>query len=365
MSEIIPEIADVSATVSPTRVNNTPYIHGLTAYWDSDYVIKLNHGACSDYENNMDLIIPDYVEDTNPESPTYGMLINNIVTLDARLNGIGGVDASGTGIANLTAANAGTGYTQGDMLTVAGGIGGTLEVRSITVGGVISKVIIRNPGTAYTAGTHALEGGTGANATITITVGNLAQVHPYYVYVIGSSFDSMTYPTAAILSASMTKPLMPFGYDSYRLVDIKQTGVTNPVKFVPSFTDGNAEDRVFYYISPVNVLGLGQGMAGGGDATTYTDVELTGVVSGLSNPVAIKFTAFLDGASGGGAGALNLQSKHGSNDYVNFVIDGAAKWSQEVEAFGTVDADGSVDVEYKVTTGAKAELWVKSYSYSV
>ena len=68
----------------------------------------------------------------------------------------------------------GTGYTVGDLLTVAGGTSGIVRVLTITGGlstGPVGTVVLVDGGTGYTAGSNlATTGGTGTGCTITITV---------------------------------------------------------------------------------------------------------------------------------------------------------------------------------------------------
>jgi hypothetical protein len=61
----------------------------------------------------------------------------------------------------------GTGYHTGDVLTLAGGVGGTVSITQSQ--GVISAVALVTGGTGYTIGTKATTGGFGAACTVTIT----------------------------------------------------------------------------------------------------------------------------------------------------------------------------------------------------
>lgn len=70
-------------------------------------------------------------------------------------------------IPNLT--NGGSGYAIGDVLTVSGGIGATLQVQATIGGGVIDKLVFLTRGRNYSAGPANLTGGTGSGATIAIS----------------------------------------------------------------------------------------------------------------------------------------------------------------------------------------------------
>jgi hypothetical protein len=69
-------------------------------------------------------------------------------------------------------AAAGTGYTANDILTIAGGTGGTVRALTVGASGEVTSIVIANPGTGYSAATGAATtGGTGTGCTITTTIG--------------------------------------------------------------------------------------------------------------------------------------------------------------------------------------------------
>lgn len=97
--------------------------------------------------------------------------------------------------------------------------------------------------------------------------GSLIATMDYAIYLIG---DSRGYnPVAAILTlTSNAFPLLPLGYDSYRLLGFVQTD--GSVHFVASSTNPlNARNLRAYYLSPaVSVLS-------GGNATSFTAIDLS------------------------------------------------------------------------------------------
>ncbi len=97
--------------------------------------------------------------------------------------------------------------------------------------------------------------------------GVLIATMDYAIYLIG---DSRGYkPVAGLLSlTSNAFPLLPQGYDSYRLIGFIQTN--GAVHFVASSTNPlNARNLLCYYLSPaVSVLS-------GGNATTFTAIDLS------------------------------------------------------------------------------------------
>jgi hypothetical protein len=92
----------------------------------------------------------------------------------------GGVNATATAVGKVltaTVVGAGTGYAEGDILSVAGGTGTAATIRVLTVTGTndaIATVEVASAG-AYTVlptlTANGVTGGTGTGATITLTIG--------------------------------------------------------------------------------------------------------------------------------------------------------------------------------------------------
>jgi len=103
----------------------------------------------------------------------------------------------------------------------------------------------------------------GANG---LDTGTIAASTQYAVYLIG---DSRNYNnTAGILSlTSNVAPIIPSGYDSYRLLGFISTNSSS--HFVSSNTSQNIANLLQYYNSPaISVLA-------GGNATSFTAIDLT------------------------------------------------------------------------------------------
>lgn len=84
---------------------------------------------------------------------------------------------SATGLKTVAVNAGGSGYTVGDILTIAGGTSGTVRVLTVS-SGAVSTVQIVDPGTGYTAATAATTtGGTGTGCTVNTTIGPL---HPAF-----------------------------------------------------------------------------------------------------------------------------------------------------------------------------------------
>lgn len=153
-----------------------------------------------------------------------------------------------------------------------------------------------------------------ANSTTTINAaingangldtGSLAASTFYYVYVIGDS--SSKNPTAAMMSLSATAPVMPFGYDSMRLIGaVKTDGSSHLLLF---YETGNGSSRFFQWDAPIAVT-----VTDSGTSATYSAMNLaTGVPA--SNYGSAQLYAVWDPNAAGDV--LNFTPSGATGDYV-------------------------------------------------
>lgn len=100
-----------------------------------------------------------------------------------------------------------------------------------------------------------------------LDTGTIAASTQYAIYLIGDSSNYKT--TAAVLSlASQQGPVMPSGYDSWRLIGFMQTDGSSHFVYA-THKPQNMGGYLQYYNSPaISVLS-------GGNATTFTAIDLT------------------------------------------------------------------------------------------
>lgn len=111
--------------------------------------------------------------------------------------------------------------------------------------------------------------------------GSLIATMDYAVYLIGDSRQIK--PVAGLLSlTSNANPLLPLGYDSFRLIGFIQTD--GSAHFVASSTNPlNARNLLCYYLSPaVSVLA-------GGNATTFTAIDMSSPIPTTTSRDVIAF----------------------------------------------------------------------------
>lgn len=190
--------------------------------------------------------------------------------------------------------------------------------------------------------------------------GSLIASMDYAVYLIG---DSRGYnPVAGLISlTSNAAPLLPLGYDSYRLIGFAVTD--GSVHFVASSTNPlNWRNARAYYLSPaVSVLS-------GGNATTFTDIDLnTPVPTGTARDVLVfLLVTFIPAAIGdtvqfrpdneGTPQTAGLPTIVG-------IAAGVAQ-TQYIAVFAGVNGSSHAGIDYKVSvSGDSVSVSVVGYAY--
>jgi len=164
----------------------------------------------------------------------------------------------------------------------------------------------------------------------------------YAIYAIG---DSRYYQDPAVIMtlASNSTPLMPFGYDSSRLIGYARSDAST--NFLPAYISGNNNTRLFTYDVPVATA------ITAGNATSYTAVDLTTMVPPVdSNPVNI-FTALTPASAGN---AVFLQGFDSTGDAV---VNKGQVAAVVLNSYNTVLAQldtASPKINYKVSNGSDA-----------
>ncbi len=111
-----------------------------------------------------------------------------------------------------------------------------------------------------------------------LDTGTFAASSWYYVHVIADSSNKK--PVGGLLSLSKTAPTLPFGYDSFRLLDAARAD--GSVHFLPFYNVGNGSSRKKYWDASIQVLN-------DGTASTLTAIDLSTAVPPIENtPVIIN-----------------------------------------------------------------------------
>lgn len=187
-----------------------------------------------------------------------------------------------------------------------------------------------------------------------LDTGTFAASKVYAVYLVA---DPVTLQeTGAMISLSLTGPLLPFGYSAYALIGFATTD--SSAHFLPGYwTAGNSSRRSFVYDAPQATA------VTAGNATSYTAVALTALVPTIENtPVSIAY-AFTPGAA---SRALNLTPGNATGNAVTItgqvtsvVVSGNAS------VFARVTSSVP-EVDYKVSnSGDAVALNVAGYDFFI
>lgn len=126
----------------------------------------------------------------------------------------------------------------------------------------------------------------------------------YAVYLVSDPVTQQ--PTGAMISTSLTGPLMPFGYSAWALVGYIATDAS--VHFLAGYwSDNDAPRRLFLFDAPQATA------VTAGAATSYTGVALTKWVPALNNVLAVVNTSFVPAAA---SRLLDLQGGASTGDQI-------------------------------------------------
>ncbi len=185
----------------------------------------------------------------------------------------------------------------------------------------------------------------------------------YAIYIIG---DSRYYnPTACLATFISTSsavstgvPLMPFGYDSMRLIGYARTDGSS--HFLPMYISGTSNNRLFFYdapqISPISA----------GASTSYAADNLSSLVPNINNIPVILNSAYTPSAA---SQVLSLQPGNGSGNAVNItsqVTSVVVTTQSIVLAQPTVISTvSSPTINYKLTSGGAVAIYVAGFQFVV
>ena len=174
----------------------------------------------------------------------------------------------------------------------------------------------------------------------------------YYVFVIGDS-NGFNLPVG-LVSTSATAPILPYGYDSFRMVDIKVT--SSGSLFLLSYTNGEYATREFIYDAPLTT--------GSSSLTTsYVALPLTACVAPIGTPD-VHFIATFTPNAAGHIVYVQPTGSTGNEAELSGVVAAVAQVADlECTAF-IVTGVASVSLKATASTDT-CVLLVKSFTYNV
>ena len=193
----------------------------------------------------------------------------------------------------------------------------------------------------------------GANG---IDAGVLAASSFYVIYLIGDSRNIL--PTAGILSLySNAFPLLPKGYDSYRMLGFVQTD--SSTHFVAADVLNMKNARQFYLQPEVSIVA-------GGSATTFTAEALTTAVPTTTDPfVVVVLDVLFTPAAIGDVVQFRPTGSTATAGLVTVTgIAAGVPQQQYVQVIAGV-ASSEPSIDYKVTSSSDSVSWlVNNYNYT-
>lgn len=194
-----------------------------------------------------------------------------------------------------------------------------------------------------------------------LDTGTFAQNTVYAVYMV---WDPVTLqPNGAMISLSLTAPLMPFGYSAFLLIGYATT-ISNAAHFLPGYwTAGNSTVRTFTY-DAFQATAVTTGAS-----TSYANVNLIHLVPNVNNTPVSIYTNF---SANGAADTLSLQCGNGTGDQVIItapVVAGTAHvttLSTVLSQSVVITSVSSPVINYKVSSGSDAvAIDVAGYTWFV
>jgi len=233
-------------------------------------------------------------------------------------------------------------YATTTTLTVtAGRCSNSTNVNDISVGLPIN-VAATQTGTESEAGTGTVTINGAANGAAGLDTGSLAASTFYAVYAIGDSFGIE--PGSALISANLTAPLLPAGYDmSFRIGYVKTDGSSH---FLPFRQDGCGLDRWMWYDAAIATD------ITAGSSATYAPVNAS---AGLpsSTPTMVNWLCVFTPTAAADKLVLVPGTSTATAGYASASGDVAAV-AHTVNLICPTDSPNTDAIDYKVTGSAVA-----------
>ncbi len=186
-----------------------------------------------------------------------------------------------------------------------------------------------------------------------IDTGVLVLSTVYAVYLVSDPVTQQA--TGAMISTSLTGPLMPFGYSAWSLIGYITTDAS--VHFLAGYwSDNDSARRTFTYDAPIIALS-------GGTQTGYTGVALTTFVPAVANTPVVLFSDFTANAA---ADVENLQGYNSTGDAVTIIapVAGATAHTTSQNTVLAQLNSAAPSIKYKVSAGSLS-LYVCGYTFDL
>ena len=185
-----------------------------------------------------------------------------------------------------------------------------------------------------------------------LDTGTFAAAKVYAVYLVSDPVSLQ--PIGAMISLSLTAPLMPFGYSAFKLIGFITTDSSGYI-LKGYWSAGNSGLRTFTFDAPIQCLS--------GNQTSYTGVALTTFVPAVDNTPVVLFSNFTANAA---ADIENLQGYNSTGDAVTIIapVAGATAHTTQQNTVLAQLNSGAPSIKYKVSAGSLV-LDVCSYQFFI
>lgn len=190
-------------------------------------------------------------------------------------------------------------------------------------------------------GANGLDSGTFAASTF------------YYVYVIADSSNKK--PTAALASTSATAPVLPFGYDSFRLIGVTKSD--GSVHLLLYYVTGTGANKYFQWDAPIAVT-----VTSSGTSATYSAMDLsTGVPASRYGRATVQYKWTPAAA----ANALNFTPSGATGDFETILGIVAAVAQQDNFVILPLTVSSVPKMSYKTSAGTLNNIWVQAFEMAL
>jgi hypothetical protein len=234
-------------------------------------------------------------------------------------------------------------YVSATTMTVsAGRCSNSTNANDISVGLPLNVAATQTGVLPVDAGTGAVTINTAVNGAAGLDQGSMANNTFYAVYAIGDSFGIQ--PGSALISANLTSPLLPSGYDMFfRIGYIKSSGAA---AILPFRQDGSGLDRWMWYDAAIAT-----GVTNGSSAT-YAAVDAS---AGLpsSTPTMVNWLCVFTPTAAADKLVLVPGTSTATAGYASASGD-VAGVAHTVNLICPTDSPNTDAIDYKVTGSAVA-----------
>lgn len=232
------------------------------------------------------------------------------------------------------------------MTVTAGRCGNSTNINDISVGLPLNVAATQTGELPVDAGTGTVTINTAANGVAGLDIGAMANDTFYAVYAIGDSYGNN--PGSACISANLSAPLLPAGYDmSFRIGFIKSSGAA---AILPFRQDGCGLDRWMWYDAAIAT-----GVTAGASAT-YAAVDCSASLP-AATPTMVNFLCVFSPTGTNDKLVLVPGTSTAAAGYATLSGTGAAVTGNLI---CPTDSPVTDAVDYKVT-GTAAAISVAAY----